>query len=473
MKKLPKDLAGRFVALVGKQQAITDKQDMARYDTENRGIFPGNAALVLKPKNTDEVSAILALASKTATPIVPQGGNTGHVAGGVASGDGSQIVVSLERMNKIRELDLKSNTLTVEAGTILEQVQKIADDNDRLFPLALGAQGSCQIGGNIATNAGGTGVLSYGNMRNQVLGLEVVMPDGQIWNGLRKLKKDNTGYDLRDLFIGAEGTLGIVTAAVLKLQPKPKAKEIAFAAMKTPQKALEFFAAARAIGGTELTAFELMPAIGIKFIGKHFPEQKLPFAAPHPWLVMFEISSLRSAEDARMQIEAILSSALEKNTIDDAVIAGSIAQQREFWGVREHLPLSQRPEGVSFAHDISVPIEKIPELIKTGEKRVKKILPDIRMVAFGHMGDGNIHFNFSQPEAMDRETFLPFRPAVNKEVFDLVLKLGGSISAEHGIGALKRDLMAKTKSPVEMALMRAIKNALDPKGIMNPGKVVE
>lgn len=466
------ELIKKFVAIVGDKNALMDKKDQTHYINETRGIFIGKTPVVLKPANTQEVSDILKLANETQTAIVPQGGHTGHVAGGIPSEAGDQIVVTLERMKEIRDIDLKGNTLTVDAGVVLQNIQMIADENNRLFPLSLGAQGSCMIGGNISTNAGGTGVLAYGNTRAMVLGLEVVLANGDVWNGLRKLKKDNTGYDLRDLFIGAEGSLGIVTGAVLKLFPKPKGKEMAFVGLTSPDAALALLNLAQDKAGSQLTAFELIPERGLGFLLKHFPKYPKPMQSSHDWFVMMEISSGRSTEDARSLCEAVLEQALDKNIIQDGVVATSIAQQNVFWNMREDLSLAQRPEGASIAHDISVPVHLVPELISKGQEAILDIVSDARMVAFGHLGDGNIHFNFSQPKDMSREDYLKFREPVNEIVYALVAELGGSISAEHGIGKLKRDLMAKTKEPVELAMMKSIKATLDPKGIMNPGKVL-
>ena len=385
---------------------------------------------------------------------------------------GSQIVVSLERMNKIRDLDLEGNTMTVEAGVILETIQKVADANDRLFPLSLASQGSCQIGGNISTNAGGTGVLSYGNTRDLVLGLEVVTPSGEIWNGLRRLKKDNTGYDLRDLFIGAEGTLGIITAAVVKLFPKPKARIAAFAGMRSPQDCLALFQLAQSIAGKSLTGFEFMPRFGVATALSSFTALRDPLATPQDWYVLLEISSGRSEEDAQGMMEAILSAALDSQTLFDAVISHSESQREAFWAIRETMPASQKFLGGSIKHDISVPVHLVPEFLKRAEAIVHRVEPEARIFAFGHMGDGNIHYNVSQPVEAADDWYLTMREPMNDVVNGLVVEMGGSISAEHGIGKLKRDLLIATKSPVELEMMRAIKKALDPNNIMNPGKVI-
>ena len=470
---LDKALLERFAAIVGPANALTpDKADLTHYTQENRLIFHGVTPLVLRPANTDEVAAIMRLADETGTAIVPQGGHTGHTAGGAPDESGTQIVVSLERMNRMREIDLAGNTITVEAGMVLQAVQEIAAENERLFPVSLASQGSCQIGGNISSNAGGTGVIAHGNMREQVLGLEVVTPNGEVWDGLRKLRKDNTGYSLRNLFIGAEGTLGIVTAAVLKLSPKPKGREVGFVAVASPQQALDLLNLALGQAGTALTAFELIHRRPLEFALTHAPGSRDPFSERHEWYVLAEISSGRSAEDARGLAEAIFMKALESEMAVDVVLAESLAQQAAFWKLREDMAVAQQYEGGSIKHDISVPVHLIPEFLDRAGAIIASELPEARVVAFGHMGDGNLHYNISQPVDGDREAFLARRDEINDKVYALAVALGGSISAEHGIGRLKRERMAATKSPVEMAMMRAIKNALDPKGIMNPGKVV-
>lgn len=471
-RKIDDALLAQFGDLVGAGNTLGVQDDLTHYTHENRGYVIGATPMVLKPKTTQEVSRILKLANDTHTSIVPQGGHTGHMGGGVPLAGTNTIVVSLERMNAVLDLDLTGNTVTVQAGMVLETLQNLAEDNKRLFPLALGAQGSCQIGGNISTNAGGTGVLAYGNMRDLVMGLEVVLPNGEIWDGLNSLRKNNTGYDLKNLFIGAEGTLGIVTAAVLKLFPAPAGREVAWAGFSSPQMALDFFHEAREKAGSQLTAFELVPRIGIDYLLRHFSKFSDPLEDPHAWYGLVEISSGRSIEEARSLSEEIFSTGLEKQIVEDAVLASNIAQQKLFWQMREDLPNSQRPEGASIAHDISVPLGKVPELIKRGETIVLDIVPGARMVAFGHLGDGNIHFNFSKPVGLEDAEFMKFRERVNVAVFELVTELGGSISAEHGIGLFKRDYLEKVKSPVEMEMMRQIKDSFDPRGIMNPGKVL-
>ncbi|MEC9342772.1 MAG: FAD-binding oxidoreductase [Pseudomonadota bacterium] len=467
------ELLERFAAIVGTANALwPGETDLTPYTQENRHIFEGRTPLVLRPGNTQEVAAIMRLAFETGTAVVPQGGHTGHAGGGAPDDSGGQIVVVLTRMNRLREVDLAGSTMTVEAGMVLQQAQEIADRHDRLFPLALGSQGSCQIGGNISTNAGGTGVIAHGNMREQVIGLEVVLPNGEVWNGLRKLRKDNTGYALKQLFIGAEGTLGIVTAAVLRLLPKPKGREVAYVAVESPRKALDLLNLAQGQAGPALTAFELIHRTPMTFALKHGTGARDPFGAVHDWYVLAEISSGRSAGDARALAESIFGEALEGGLALDVVLAENLGQQAAFWKLREDMVTAQPHEGGSIKNDISVPVHLIPEFLEQAGLAVAAAMPDARIVAFGHMGDGNLHYNISQPEGGDARAFLARREEINALVNTIVLSLDGSISAEHGIGRLKRDLLAATKSPVEMAMMRAVKQALDPTGIMNPGKVV-
>jgi len=413
------DLLKRFIDIVGKANALTGKDDLRHYTHENRGIFIGRTPLVLKPASTDEVSKILKLAAVHRIIIVPQGGHTGHVGGAVPHESGDQIVLSLERMNKIRDVDLNGNVIVCEAGCILETIQKRAEQRDRLFPLALASQGSCQIGGNISTNAGGTGVLAYGNTRQLVLGLEVVLPSGEIWNGLRRLKKDNTGYDLKNLFIGAEGTLGIVTAAVLKLFPRPKGKAIAFCGMQNVNHALDLLTAAQSLAGSALTAFEFMARLPVDLTVQNIERVRNPLKQSHNWHVLIEISSSRSQDDATQILETVLSESLEAQIIEDAALATSIAQQNDFWHLREAMPLAQLQEGGSIKHDISVPVHRIPEFLPKADKAVSKILPNARLYTFGHMGDGNIHYNVSQPVGEDKNSFLSLYDDINKAVHGL------------------------------------------------------
>jgi len=466
------DLIDRFAAIVGTKNALRASDDLTHYTHENRGLFIGNTPLVLKPATTEEVSAIMRMATETATPVIPQGGHTGHVGGAVSDESGSEIVVSLERLNKVREIDLNGNVLVCEAGCVLQAIQQIADDNGLLFPLALGSQGSCQIGGNISTNAGGTGVLAYGNTRHLVMGLEVVLPSGEIWNGLRRLKKDNTGYDLKDIFIGAEGTLGIVTAAVLKLFPKPKGKAIAFCGMKNVDDAINLLKRASEHAGQSLTAFEFMSSTPVQLTVEHMDGVRNPLAGFHEWHALIEVSSNRSGGDATDILEQILEQPLEAGDIDDAAVATSIAQQKDFWRLRETMPLAQKEAGGSMKHDISIPIHRIKDFLKEADSLILKRIPGARLYTFGHLGDGNIHYNITQPDGADANIFLSRQSEINEEIHGLVVQFDGSVAAEHGVGRLKRELIAKTKTPVELNLMRTIKASLDPDNIMNPGKVL-
>jgi FAD/FMN-containing dehydrogenase len=461
-----------FEAIVGARNTLKAGTDLDRYLHEPRNNYTGQTPMVLKPVDTDEVSRILCLASETATAIVPQGGHTGLAGGAVPNESSNQIVVSLERMNAIREIDPDGNTIIAEAGVVLQSIQDEAARHDLLFPLSLASQGSCQIGGNISTNAGGTGVLAYGNTRDLVLGLEVVLPNGEIWNGLRKLKKDNTGYSLKDLFIGAEGTLGIVTVAVLKLFPLPKSRTAVWAGLPSPDDALALFNFALARAGNSLTGFELIHRTPLEFVLRNVSGRRDPLAQRHEWYVLAEISSGRSEEDANMLAEAIFAEALNRKLIGDAVLSQNEAHRNQLWQLREEMSLAQRPEGASIKHDISVPVHRIPGFIEKANPIIHAICAEARPCIFGHMGDGNLHFNVSQPAGGDREEFLALGEIISKNIYALVVAMSGSISAEHGIGQLKRTLLATTKSKTEIAMMRAIKQAFDPQNIMNPGKLL-
>ncbi|MFB9950382.1 FAD-binding oxidoreductase [Rhizobium puerariae] len=466
------ELLGRFAAIVGENHVLIDPKDLAPHLIEGRGLYQGSSPMLLKPGSTREVSAILKLASETGTPVVPQTGNTGLVGGQTPRTGGSDLIVSLERMNRIRDIDPVANVLVADGGAILADVQKAAEAVDRLFPLSLGSEGSCRIGGNLSTNAGGTAVLAYGNMRQLCLGLEVVLPTGEIWDGLRRLKKDNTGYDLRDLFIGAEGTLGIITGAVLKLFPQPAGHQVALAGLNSPEDALTLFERASNLCGTSLTGFELMPRIGIEFTTRHIEGVRDPLAEPHPWYALIDISTSDSAETAETMVQSLLEQGFEAGLIRDAAIASSVAQQKALWHMRESLSDAQKPEGGSIKHDVSVPVSKIPAFMAEADRAVLAAIPGARICAFGHLGDGNIHYNISQPVGADKAAFIDRWREMNEIVHGIVLAAGGSISAEHGIGQLKRDELAHIRSPIEIDLMRRIKMAFDPAGIMNPGKVV-
>jgi FAD/FMN-containing dehydrogenase len=461
-----------FIRIVGAEHAIRDAEAMTPYLVEWRDRYRGKAALVLRPGETEEVSAILEHADATRTAIVPQGGNTGLVGGQIPFETGHEVVVSLERLNRVRDIDLASNTMTVEAGLVLAHAQQVAASAGRLFPLSLASEGSCQIGGVLATNAGGMAVLAYGSARDLTLGLEVVLADGRVWDGLRSLRKDNSGYDLKDLIIGSEGTLGITTAAVLRLFPKPVERVTAMAGLSELETAPAFFARVLERAGPALTGFEIMPRIGIEFVLKHGSGVRDPFPSPYNWYLLFELSSpLEGLELARLA-EASLTEGLNAREIDDAVIASSLAQAQELWRLRELMSEVQKEEGGSIKHDVAVPVARVPELVARANQLVELMIPGARPVPFGHLGDGNIHYNVSQPPGMDRAIFLNYWEALNAAVHEIVLDLGGSISAEHGIGRMKRDLLPHAKQPLELELMRKIKAAFDPNGILNPGKLL-
>ena len=465
---LSPDLIGRFKAIVGDRHGITDPAEIAPYVTEERNLYVGHSPLVLRPGSTDEVAAICKLASETRTALVPQGGNTGLVGG--QTPHHGEVVLSLRRLDRIRDIDTRSNTVTAEAGVVLQTLQQRADDVDRLFPLSLGAEGSCTIGGNLSTNAGGTGALAYGVARSMALGLEVVLADGRVLNTLTRLKKDNTGYNLHNLFIGAEGTLGVITAASLRLFPKPRAVETAFVGLQSPDAALRLLEIAQNEAAGGLTSFELLAEICVDFCVRNGPAIRDPLSTRYPWYVLMEVSSMR--DDARAAIEAILTRALEDGIADDAVIAENLAQRAAFWKLREVISPAQKPEGGSIKHDVSVPVAAVPAFIAEADAAVVKVVPGSRPVPFGHLGDGNIHYNVSQPVGGDTRAFLASWHDISAEVFAIVRRLGGSISAEHGIGVMKRDELPEVKDAVAMDVMRGIKAMLDPLNIMNPGKVL-
>jgi FAD/FMN-containing dehydrogenase len=423
---------------------------------------------VLRPGSTAEVSAICGLATEQRIALVPQGGNTGLVGG--QTPHHGEVVVSMRRMDRIRDIDTASNTMTCEAGVVLQIAQQRASDMDRLFPLSLGAEGSCTIGGNLSTNAGGTAALAYGVAREMALGVEVVLADGRVLNALSKLKKDNTGYDLRNLFIGAEGTLGIITAATLRLFPKPRAVETAYVGLQSPADALKLLAISQNEAAGSLTSFELLSDVAVDFSVRHGIDIRNPLAGGHPWYVLMELSSSR--DDARAALESILAQGLDDGVVADAVIAANLGQRQALWKLRDEMSAAQKPEGGSIKHDISVPVAAVPDFIAEANAAVVKLIPGSRPVPFGHLGDGNIHYNVSQPVAGDAADFLARWHEVNAVVFDIVRRMGGSISAEHGIGVLKRDELPDVKDKVALALMRDVKAMLDPLGIMNPGKVL-
>ena len=470
MRLAPKpEVMARFAAIVGDKYAITDPDALAPHLVEGRGLYHGRTAMMLKPADTAEVAAILKLANETRTAIVPQGGNTGLVGGQIPF-DG-EIILSLTRLDKIREVDIESNTMTLEAGVVLQKAQDAAHAAGRLFPLSLGSEGSCTIGGNLSSNAGGTGALAYGIARELMVGVEVVLADGRVMNLLRKLKKDNTGYDLRHIFVGAEGTLGVITAAVVKLFPQPRAIETAFIGLPSPEAAVKLLNLAQSrIGGT-VTGFELMIRDIISFALKHGHNVRDPLSTVHPWYVLMEVSSQQES-GLRDNFEALLAEAIEQGLVSDATIAASLDQTKAFWHMRHTLTEVQKPEGGSIKHDVSVPVAAVPQFLAEASAAVVQLIPGSRPVPFGHVGDGNMHFNVSQPVGADKDAFLARWKDVNAVVDKIVLKLGGSFSAEHGIGKLKRETLAKVKDPVALDLMRELKKTFDPNGILNPGKVL-
>ena len=462
----------RLKDTVGPNGWTDDPHDIAPHLSEGRGLFHGDTALLLRPNSTGQVADIVAVCAKAQIGIVPQGGNTGLCGGAVPRAGQGEIVLSLARMNRIRAIDAANFTLVAEAGCILADLQAAAENADRLFPLSLGAEGSCMIGGNLSTDAGGVGVLRYGTARELVLGLEVVLPDGRVWDGLRALRKDATGYDLKHLFIGAEGTLGVITAAVLKLFPRPRQQETALIGLASVEAAVALLALARTYSGDAVSAFELLPRIGLEFARRHFTDVPNPLANKHAWYVLVELTSSRTGQDLRPLLEGLLAQALDCGLIEDATLAANTTQTRALWRLREVMPEAQRFEGASIKHDISVPVSAIPAFIANAGAALAKAVPGSRLVAFGHIGDGNVHFNLSQPEGANPEAFLARWDEITRKVHDIAVAMGGSISAEHGIGQLKIAELERLRAPLELELMRRIKETLDPTGIMNPGKLL-
>jgi D-lactate dehydrogenase (cytochrome) len=466
---LSRELIARFSAIVGDRYAITDSAGQEPYLIESRGLYRGSTPVVLRPGSVEEIATILKLANETVTAIVPQGGNTGLVGGQISHG--GEVVLSLTRLDRIREVDALSNTMICEAGVVLAKAQEAAAGADRLFPLSLGAEGSCTIGGNLSTNAGGTGALAYGIARDLVLGLEVVLADGRVLHTLNKLKKDNTGYDLKNLFIGAEGTLGIITAAVLKLFPAPKTVETAFVGVPSPQAALKLLSLVQQRTNRAVTSFELICRLAVDFALRHGGGVRDPLDQPHPWYVLLQLASA-VPEDLRTTLEEVLEIGMERDLVIDATVAESLEHRRAFWHLRETLPECQKPEGGSIKHDISVPVAAVPDFLREAGEAVEALIPGSRPVPFGHLGDGNIHYNISQPVGADTQAFLGRWDEMNDAVYKVVAKFGGSISAEHGIGVMKRKLLRQVKDPVALDLMHTLKRTLDPNNILNPGKVV-
>jgi FAD/FMN-containing dehydrogenase len=462
----------RIAAVVGPAGIIRDPADMAPFLKDERGTYEGRTPMIVRPASTAEVAEIVRICAETGTPIVPQGGNTGLCGPATPHATGEEILLTLTRMNKVREIDPLNYTITVEAGVILADVQKAAAEVDRLFPLSLGGEGTARIGGNLSTNAGGTGVLRYGNARNLALGLEVVLPDGRVWDGLSALRKDNTGYDLKHLFIGAEGTLGVVTAAVLKLFPAPKDVQTAFCAVRDCDAVISLLARARAMSDDKVTACEWITRLGLGFAIEHIEGNRDPLTRSYDEYLLLELTSGHADGGLRETMEAILADAMERGEVLDGALAESRSQAADFWRLRETLPEAQKYEGASIKHDISVPVSKVPEFLRRAGTALEAAVPGIRICAFGHVGDGNVHYNLSRPLDAEDAAFHARREEINRIVHDIATGLRGSISAEHGIGLLKRDELKHYKDPVALDLMQALKQAIDPKGIMNPGKVL-
>lgn len=459
-------LSDRLIGLVGAAHVLTDPADVAPFVTDWRGRYRGAAQCVVRPGNTAEVAAVVKACVEAGIPIVPQGGNTSLCGAATPDGEGRAVVLSLGRLNRIVSVDAQNNTIAVEAGCTLAAVQDAARAADRLFPLALASEGTCQIGGNLSTNAGGVQVLRYGNTRELTLGLEVVLPSGEIWDGRRGLRKDNTGYDLKQLFIGAEGTLGIITGAVLKLFPLPKRQVTCWLNVDSPNATVSLINSAKSKFDAQLTAFEMVSETALGMVLKHIPDSARP-TAQSPWYVLAEFSEAEPSA-----VEAWLAERLEAGEVGDGVVAQSEMQAKKLWALRENISEAQKIEGISIKHDVAVPVSRIPDFLAAADKALEQAFPGIRVVAFGHVGDGNLHYNLSRANAQDNAAFIAAQPLVNRIVHDTVHALNGSISAEHGIGQLKREEILRYKSPVEMALMRSIKQALDPRGLMNPGKVI-
>ena len=460
--------------IVGQQHVLTGDEAQTSL-SDWRGRFNGQALAVVRPGNTEEVAQLVKWCLANKVPIVPQGGNTGLCGGATPDQSGEAIVISLTRMNAIRSVDLANDTMIVEAGCILQDIQQAAEQADRLFPLSLAAEGSCTIGGNLATNAGGTQVLRYGNARQLTLGLEVVTAQGEIWNGLRGLRKDNTGYDLRDLYIGSEGSLGIITAATLCLYPRPVAQCTALLALTSIDDAVSVLNVARAGFGPSLTGFELIARNCLEGVVSCYPEQRIPFegeSATLPWYALLELSDSESEQHARERFETVLGEAIEAGLVVDAVIAENISQSQALWHLRESIPLAEKAYGKGIKHDVSIPVSRIAEFVETTNVALQRAFPEITHIIFGHLGDGNLHYNVATGAAWTEERLIAEQDAIYELVHDSVHRFNGSISAEHGVGQLKRDLLPRYKDPVELDLMRKIKRALDPDGIMNPGKVL-
>ncbi|MGD9659566.1 MAG: FAD-binding oxidoreductase [Methylocystis sp.] len=461
-------LISRLAAIVGETAVVTDPTAMSPYLAEPRDLYNGRALCVLKPRTPREVGDILALCNEAGAPVSPQGGNTGLVGGQTPDPSGASVVLSLERLNRVRAVDPSADAMTVEAGVTLAQAQEAAQTADRYFPLSLASEGSCTIGGNLSTNAGGVHVIAYGSMRDLALGVEVALADGRLLSTLGALRKDNTGYDLTRLFIGSEGTLGVITAATLKLFPRPRSRAVAFLGLRDPAQALKLLNFVKGRAGPTLHAFEIASRRGLELVLRHIPGTRDPLAQPHDWYALIEIAAFSEGEAERVAAD-ILAAALDAGLAQDATLAQSLDQAGALWKLRESMSEAQKREGGSIKHDVAVPVNEVPHFIEEAGRRLRAAFPEARPVPFGHMGDGNIHYNISQPVGGDKAAFLACWGEVNAIVHGVVRELCGSISAEHGIGRLKRDLLRETKDPAALDAMRAIKSALDPNGILNPG----
>ncbi|MSP82733.1 MAG: FAD-binding oxidoreductase [Alphaproteobacteria bacterium] len=469
---LPDGLAERLRAIVGTPGLIDDPALMGRYVEDHRKRYPGTAALVVRPAATAEVAAVVAVCAAAGVAIVPQGGNTGLVAGGIPDASGREIVLSLSRMTAVRAIDPINNTLTVEAGRILADVQTAAAALDRLFPLSLAAEGSCTIGGNLSTNAGGTQVLRYGSARDLVLGLEVVLADGRVLNGLKGLRKDNTGYDLKQIFLGSEGTLGIITAATLKLFPRPHDVVTAWVGIPHARAAIDLLTLAQSESGGLVTTWEYMPHFCVDLVLRHLPGHRLPLAAPHPAYLLIELATSGQDSGVGATLERILAEGSQRAWVADATVAASVGQAKALWAIREEMPEAERREGSAIKHDTAVPISAIPDFLQQATAAAEAVVPGVRISSFGHIGDGNIHFNVLPPKGADPARFLEAWDRVNQAVEGVAMGHGGSFSAEHGVGRAKQPSMVRYKSPLELELMWRLKTAFDPQGLLNPGRVV-
>jgi FAD/FMN-containing dehydrogenase len=463
----------QLTSLLGEDCVRTDAAELGPLLVDHRGLYHGNAAALILPRTVEQVASALAFCDSQRIGVVPQGGNTGYCGGATPDATGQQVILSLRRLNRIRKLDALNYSATVEAGCVLAELQRAAADAERLFPLSLGAEGTCQIGGNLSTNAGGTSVLRYGMMRELVLGLEVVLADGRILDTLTGLRKDNTGYDVKSLFLGAEGTLGIITAATLKLFPAIRSIATAFVAVASVQAAVELLSRLRNYSGDCISSFELMPRLAVDLTVQHIRPVVDPLPGPHDWYVLCELTSPRAEEPLDTVLENVLAEGHTAGLVEDAAIAQSGREADSFWFVRDNIPRAQRLDGASLKHDISVPVAALPQFVKQAAEWISGHVPEGRLIAYGHVGDGNLHFNLNQDPLVAAEAFLARAEEVKRAIHDLVHQFGGSFSAEHGIGQLKVAELERYAPPVELALMRSIKRAFDPNGIMNPGKVLQ